>query len=59
MFKLGRIPTPAEYMDIVPAKIEGKEAKIYKYLNFNEIEGYHLEERKAAEDTYGVTVKPV
>ena len=57
--KLGRIPTPAEYMDIVPAKIEGKEAKIYKYLNFNEIEGYHLEERKAAEDTYGVTVKPV
>jgi len=57
--KLGRIPTPAEYMDIVPAKIEGKEASIYKYLNFNEIEGYHLEERKAAEETYGVTVKPV
>ncbi|RLA69319.1 MAG: aconitate hydratase B, partial [Epsilonproteobacteria bacterium] len=57
--KLGRIPTPAEYMDIVPAKIEGKEAEIYKYLNFNEIEGYHLEERKTAEDKYGITVKPV
>ena len=57
--KLGRIPTPAEYMDIVPAKIAGKEADIYKYLNFNEIKGYHLEERKAAESTYGVTVKPV
>jgi len=57
--KLGRIPTPKEYMDIVPAKIEGKEAMIYKYLNFNEIEGYHLEERKIAEEKYGVTVKPV
>jgi len=57
--KLGRIPTPKEYMDIVPAKIAGKEADIYKYLNFNEIKGYHLEERSAAEGTYGVTVKPV
>ncbi|MGB5964309.1 MAG: bifunctional aconitate hydratase 2/2-methylisocitrate dehydratase [Sulfurimonadaceae bacterium] len=57
--KLGRIPTPAEYMDIVPAKIEGKEADIYKYLNFNEIEGYHLEERKAATEKYDVTIKPV
>ncbi len=57
--KLGRIPTPAEYMDIVPAKIAGKEADIYKYLNFNEIEGYRLEERKIAEEKYGVTVKPV
>jgi len=57
--KLGRIPTPAEYMDIVPAKIAGKEADIYKYLNFNEIQGYHLEKRTAAENKYGVTVKPV
>jgi len=57
--KLGRIPTPKEYMDIVPAKIAGKEADIYKYLNFNEIKGYHLEERTIAENKYGVTVKPV
>ncbi len=57
--KLGRIPTPAEYMDIVPAKIAGKEADIYKYLNFNEIAGYHLEARETAESKYGVTVKPV
>jgi len=57
--KLGRIPTPAEYMDIVPAKIAGKEADIYKYLNFNEIKGYHLEERTTAENKYGITVKPV
>ncbi len=57
--KLGRIPTPKEYMDIVPAKISGKEADIYKYLNFNEIEGYHLEAREVAENKYGITVKPV
>jgi len=57
--KLGKIPTPEEYMAIVPEKIAGKEADIYKYLNFNEIEGYHLEDRKVAEDKYGVTVKPV
>ena len=57
--KLGRIPTPQEYMDIVPAKIAGKEADIYKYLNFNEIKNYHLEARDVAEKKYGVTVKPV
>jgi len=57
--KLGRIPTVEEYMDVVPAKLAGKEDAVYKYLNFNEIEGYHLEERRAAEDKYGVTVKPV
>ncbi|MEA3227706.1 MAG: bifunctional aconitate hydratase 2/2-methylisocitrate dehydratase [Campylobacterota bacterium] len=57
--KLGRIPTPAEYMDIVPPKITGKEEAIYKYLNFNEIKDYALEERTAAENKYGVTVKPV
>jgi len=57
--KLGRIPTPAEYMDIVPAKIAGKEKDIYKYLNFNEIKNYHLEERSVAQDKYDVTIKPV
>ncbi len=57
--KLGRIPTPQEYMDIVPAKIAGKEKDIYKYLNFNEIAGYRLESRDTAESKYGVTVKPV
>ncbi|MFK5938226.1 MAG: bifunctional aconitate hydratase 2/2-methylisocitrate dehydratase [Sulfurimonas sp.] len=57
--KLGYIPTPAEYMDIVPAKIAGKENEIYKYLNFNEIKGYHLEKRSIAQDKYDVTIKPV
>ena len=46
-------------MDIVPAKIAGKEADIYKYLNFNEIKNYHLEERKVAQEKYDVTIKPV
>ena len=57
--KLGRIPSVEEYMSIVPQKLEGKAADVYKYLNFNEIENYHLEERTIAEEKYGVTVKPV
>jgi len=38
---LGRIPTKEEYMEKT-AKINGKEADIYKYLNFNLIENYKL-----------------
>ncbi len=57
--KLGRIPTVQEYMDVVPAKLAGKEDQVYKYLNFNEIDGYHLEARETAENKYGITVKPV
>lgn len=40
--KLGRLPTAAEYNEIVPKKIAGKEASIYKYLNFNLIKDYRL-----------------
>ncbi|MDF1881242.1 bifunctional aconitate hydratase 2/2-methylisocitrate dehydratase [Sulfurimonas sp. MAG313] len=57
--KLGQIPTVKEYMDFVPSKISGKEDAIYKYLNFNEIDGYALEARTTAEEKYGITVKPV
>jgi len=57
--KLGKIPTVEEYMSIVPSKLAGKEEDVYKYLNFNEIEGYHLEERDLAQSKYGVTIKPV
>lgn len=57
--KLGRIPTVEEYMDIVPAKLAGKIEKVYKYLNFNEIKDYHLEERTVAEEKYGVKIKAV
>ncbi|MBD3798875.1 MAG: bifunctional aconitate hydratase 2/2-methylisocitrate dehydratase, partial [Epsilonproteobacteria bacterium] len=57
--KLGRIPTVAEYMSIVPEKLAGKVDDVYKYLNFNEINNYHLEARNVAEEKYGVTIKPV
>ena len=57
--KLGRIPTVEEYMNIVPSKLEGKEDDVYKYLNFNEIKDYHLEERVVAQEKYGVTIRPV
>ena len=40
---LGRLPSVEEYMKIVPAKLAGKEAEIYKYLNFNLIDNYKLE----------------
>lgn len=43
--KLGKIPTVAEYMSVVPAAVAGKEAAIYKYLNFNQIENYKLADR--------------
>ncbi|WP_373033384.1 bifunctional aconitate hydratase 2/2-methylisocitrate dehydratase [Sulfurovum sp.] len=57
--KLGRIPTVEEYMSIVPEKLAGKTADVYKYLNFNEINNYHLEARDVAEEKYGVTIKAV
>lgn len=41
---LGRLPSVEEYMKIVPAKLAGKEAEIYKYLNFNLIDNYKLED---------------
>ncbi len=39
---LGYLPTKEEYLNIVPKKIGGKEADIYKYLNFNLIEDFAL-----------------
>ena len=57
--KLGRIPTVQEYMSIVPSKLAGKEDDVYKYLNFNEIKNYHLQERLVAQEKYDVTIKPV
>ncbi len=57
--KLGRIPTVEEYMSIVPSKLAGKESDVYRYLNFNEIKDYHLEDRSVAEEKYGVTIKAV
>jgi aconitate hydratase 2 / 2-methylisocitrate dehydratase len=36
----GRIPTPADYLAIYKEKIEPCKEKIYKYLQFDEMDGY-------------------
>jgi len=40
---LGRLPSVEEYMSLVPRKLEGKTDKVYKYLNFNLIKDYQLD----------------
>ncbi|MDM7937090.1 MAG: bifunctional aconitate hydratase 2/2-methylisocitrate dehydratase [Cyanobium sp. CZS 48M] len=42
---LGRIPTPAEYLEIAAAKIDPLAADLYRYLNFDQIEGFGDEGR--------------
>ena len=37
---LGRIPTVAEYHQIVSTKIQPLEAELYRYLNFDQIPGF-------------------
>jgi aconitate hydratase 2/2-methylisocitrate dehydratase len=37
---LGKIPTPAEYLAIYQEKVAPKAAQIYKYLQFDEMDGY-------------------
>lgn len=56
---LGRIPTVDEYMAIVPQKLEGKVEKVYRYLNFNEIQNYKLTDRSVAENSYNVVARNV
>ena len=38
--QLGRIPTPAEYLAIATAKIDPQANELYRYLNFDQIEGF-------------------
>jgi len=38
--QLGRIPTPAEYLQIAAAKIDPVADALYRYLNFDQIEGF-------------------
>jgi aconitate hydratase 2/2-methylisocitrate dehydratase len=38
--QLGRIPTPAEYLAIAAAKIDPLADELYRYLNFDQIEGF-------------------
>ncbi|MDY6936395.1 MAG: bifunctional aconitate hydratase 2/2-methylisocitrate dehydratase [Cyanobacteriota bacterium] len=42
---LGRIPTVEEYMEIVKEKIDPFASDLYRYLNFNEIDGFEDEGR--------------
>lgn len=42
---LGKIPTVEEYMSIVSEKIDPFKGELYRYLNFNEIDGFEDEGR--------------
>ena len=60
---LGRIPTVEEYMDIVAKKIDPLAAELYRYLNFDQIDGFEdegrvipLEEMPKIEDILGIPV---
>jgi aconitate hydratase 2/2-methylisocitrate dehydratase len=45
---LGKIPTVEEYMAIVSEKVTPFEGDLYRYLNFNEIDGFEDEGRTIA-----------
>lgn len=60
---LGRIPTPEEYLDIVAKKIDPFADELYRYLNFDQIDGFidegrviPLEELPKIEDILGMPV---
>lgn len=60
---LGRIPTVAEYLEVMAEKIDPFAADLYRYLNFNEIAGFEdegrvisLEEMPRIEDLLGMPV---
>ncbi len=38
----GALPTPAEYVEIVAPKLEGKTAEVYNYLNFDQMKGFSV-----------------
>lgn len=45
---LGRIPTVEEYLEIVKKKVDPFAADLYRYLNFNQIQGFEDEGRVVA-----------
>ena len=60
---LGKIPTVEEYQAIVSEKIDPFKGELYRYLNFNEIDGFEdegrvipLEEMPKIEDLLGMPV---
>lgn len=60
---LGRIPTPEEYLEIVAKKIDPFADELYRYLNFDQIDGFieegrviPVEELPKIEDILGMPV---
>lgn len=47
---LGRVPTVAEYMEIVTRKIDPFSGELYRYLNFDQITGFEDEGRVLSKD---------
>ena len=48
--QLGRIPTKEQYLAIAAAKIDPRGAELYRYLNFDQIEGFENEGRVVSVD---------
>ena len=48
--QLGRIPTKEQYLAIAAAKIDPKGAALYRYLNFDQIEGFEDSGRVVSSD---------
>ena len=40
---MGKIPTPEDYKEMVIPAVQGREAEIYRYLNFNEMTGFSID----------------
>jgi aconitate hydratase 2/2-methylisocitrate dehydratase len=43
--KLGRLPTTAEYLQVVGDTISAHHAQIYQYLNFNLMDEYKISKK--------------
>jgi aconitate hydratase 2/2-methylisocitrate dehydratase len=39
---LGKMPSPAEYLEVMNPALEGKEEEVYKYLNFDKMENFRV-----------------
>ncbi|WP_127716261.1 bifunctional aconitate hydratase 2/2-methylisocitrate dehydratase [Halobacteriovorax sp. HLS] len=39
---LGKMPTPAEYLEVMNPALEGKEEEVYKYLNFHQMDNFRV-----------------
>jgi aconitate hydratase 2/2-methylisocitrate dehydratase len=48
---LGRIPTAKEYHHIATSKIDPLSNELYRYLNFNQIDGFADQGRVVSNDT--------